>query len=136
MEPGLFCRYKWSDLTYMHSEALMRFPIAGDPMYSGPAWTWGLGMSTVWYETDTVAFIPTLEFVNIWIIDGQVTPSGPRSPSMCAATASSISGPASAWSGTPAATWASSNSAATAIWPSAPTAGTTRWCASIMRFRV
>jgi hypothetical protein len=80
MEPGLLCRFKWSELTYLHSELLIRFPIGGDPMYSAPAWTWGLGMSTVWYETDTIALIPTLEFVNIWIIDGQVTPIGAVAP--------------------------------------------------------
>jgi hypothetical protein len=76
MEPGLLARYKWNDLTYMHGQLELRFPIAGDPMYSGPALTWGLGLSTVWYETDTVAFIPTLEFVNTWILDGQYTPIG------------------------------------------------------------
>jgi hypothetical protein len=80
MEPGLLCRYKWSELTYLHSEALLRFPIGGDPMYSGPALTWGIGLSNVWYETDTVAFIRTLEFVNIWIFDGQVTPLGSALP--------------------------------------------------------
>src|SRR5262245_18726712 len=80
MEPGLLCRFKWNDITYLHSEVLIRFPIAGDPMYSGPAWTWGLGVSTVWYETDTFAVIPTLEFVNTWIIDGQVTPIGAVAP--------------------------------------------------------
>jgi hypothetical protein len=74
MEPGLLCRYKWSDLTYFHGQAELRFPIAGDPIYSGPALTWGVGVSHVWYETDTVAFIPTLEFINIWILDRQVTP--------------------------------------------------------------
>jgi hypothetical protein len=76
MEPGLLARYKWSDLTYIHSELELRFPIAGDPIYSGPALTWGLGVSTVWYETDTFALMPTLEFVNIWILDGQYTPLG------------------------------------------------------------
>jgi hypothetical protein len=74
MEPGLLCRYKWSDLTYLHGEAELRFPIGGDPIYSGPALTWGIGVSHVWYETDTMAYIPTLEFINTWILDGQVTP--------------------------------------------------------------
>jgi len=74
MEPGLLCRYKWNELTYLHSQFEIRFPLGGDPIYSGPAFTWGIGVSHVWYETDTVAFIPTLEFVNIWILDGQVTP--------------------------------------------------------------
>lgn len=80
MEPGLLARYKWSDLTYLHGELEMRFPLGGDPVYSGPALTWGLGVSTVWYETDTFALMPTLEFVNIWILDGQYTPIGIPSP--------------------------------------------------------
>jgi len=74
MEPGMLFRYKQSDLTYWHSELKMTFPIAGDPVYSGPALKWGIGISHLWYETDTTAYIPTLEFTNIWILDGQVTP--------------------------------------------------------------
>jgi len=73
MEPGVLCRFKYSDVTYWHSQLKLMFPIAGDPMYSGPALTWGLGVSHVWYETDTIAYIPTLEFINTWILDGQVT---------------------------------------------------------------
>jgi hypothetical protein len=74
MEPGMLFRFKQSELTYWHSELKMLFPIAGDPMYSGPALKWGIGVSHLWYETDTVAYIPTLEFTNIWLLDGQVTP--------------------------------------------------------------
>jgi len=74
MEPGMLFRYKQSELTYWHSELKMTFPIAGDPVYSGPALKWGIGISHLWYETDTTAYIPTLEFTNIWILDGQVTP--------------------------------------------------------------
>lgn len=80
MEPGVLCRYKASDLTYWHSQLKLMFPIAGDPIYSGPALTWGLGLSHVWYETDTVAYIPTLEFINTWILDGQVTTFPPGVP--------------------------------------------------------
>ena len=49
-------------------------------MYSGPVLNWGLGLSTVWYETDTFAIMPTLEFINIWILDGQYTPVGTAVP--------------------------------------------------------
>jgi len=74
MEPGLLCRYKQDELTFWHGEVKMMFPIAGDPIYSGPALTWGIGVSHLWYETDTTAYIPTLEFTNIWLLDGQFTP--------------------------------------------------------------
>jgi len=74
IEPGMLFRYRYSDLTYFHSEIRMTIPIAADPMYAGPALRWGLGMSTVYYETDTFALIPTLEFTNIWLLDGQFTP--------------------------------------------------------------
>jgi hypothetical protein len=74
MEPGLLCRYKWSDITYIHSEFELRFPLGGTPMYSGPGFTWGVGISTIWWETDTFAAMPTLEFINLWILDGQYTP--------------------------------------------------------------
>jgi hypothetical protein len=73
MEPGVLCRYQYSDITYLHSQVKLMFPIAGDPVYSGPLFTWGLGLSHVWYETDTTAYIPTLEFINTWVLDGQVT---------------------------------------------------------------
>jgi hypothetical protein len=74
MEPGLLCRYKVSDITFIHSEFELRFPLGGTPMYSGPGFTWGVGISTIWWETDTFAAMPTLEFVNLWILDGQYTP--------------------------------------------------------------
>jgi hypothetical protein len=74
MEPGVLWRFEQSELTYWHSELKMTFPIAGTPGYSGPLLKWGLGVSHLWYETDTVAYIPTLEFTNIWVLDGQYTP--------------------------------------------------------------
>lgn len=74
IEPGMLFRYQYSELTYLHSELKLTFPIAGDPAYSGQALKWGVGVSTVYYETDTMALIPTLEFTNIWLLDGQYTP--------------------------------------------------------------
>jgi hypothetical protein len=74
IEPGMLFRYQYSELTFLHSELKLTFPIAGDPAYSGQALKWGIGISTVYYETDTVALIPTLEFTNIWLLDGQYTP--------------------------------------------------------------
>jgi hypothetical protein len=80
MEPGFLCRFKVNELTYLHSQWELRFPIAGDPMYSGPSFTWGVGVSHLWYESDTFAMIPTLEFINTYIMDGQVTPPGSPVP--------------------------------------------------------
>ena len=74
MEPGMLWRYRWSDLTFWHSELKMTFPVPGTPGYAGPLLKWGIGVSHVWYETDTVAYIPTLEFTNIWVLDGQFIP--------------------------------------------------------------
>jgi hypothetical protein len=74
MEPGVLFRYKYSELTFFHSELKMTFPVPGTPGYAGPLLKWGIGVSHVWYETDTIAYIPTLEFTNIWILDGQFTP--------------------------------------------------------------
>jgi hypothetical protein len=80
MEPGVLARYKYSDLTYWHGQLKLMFPIAGNPNHSGPALTWGLGLSHVYYETDTFAYIPTIEFINTWILDGQVTNFPPGIP--------------------------------------------------------
>jgi hypothetical protein len=73
MEPGMLFRFKYSDLTYLHSEIKMSFPIGGDPMAAAPLLKWGIGVSTIWYETDTVAWLPTLEFTNLWFLDGLKT---------------------------------------------------------------
>lgn len=74
MEPGMLWRYKWSDITFWHSELKMTFPVPGTPGYAGPLLKWGIGVSHVWYETDTTAYIPTLEFTNTWVLDGQYIP--------------------------------------------------------------
>ena len=70
MEPGMLFRWKYNDLTYYHGELKMTFPIAGDPMGASPILKWGVGLSTIYYETDTIAYMPTLEFTNIWFLDG------------------------------------------------------------------
>ena len=74
MEPGVLCRFEYSELTHIHSEFKLMFPLGADPAYAGPAFKWGIGASHIWWETDTTAWIPTLEFTNIWILDGQWTP--------------------------------------------------------------
>ena len=80
MEPGMLCRYEWSELTYVHGQVKLLFPLGADPMYSGPVLTYGIGVSHLYYETDTIAYIPTLEFVHMVILDGQVLPPGGGPP--------------------------------------------------------
>jgi hypothetical protein len=80
--PGMLFRYKWNDLTYVHSEIELSFPIAGDPVFSAPVLKYGFGLSHLYYDSDEFAIIQTLEFVNIWFLDGNKTlpPLGPVPP--------------------------------------------------------
>jgi hypothetical protein len=80
LEPGMLWRYQYSELTFWHSELKMTFPVGGTPGFAGPLLKWGLGVSHLWYETDTLAYIPTLEFTNIWVLDGQYIPLGGGAP--------------------------------------------------------
>lgn len=71
LEPGLLLRYQWTPDTFLHGELKFRFPIAGDPAFSGPVLQYGLGISTILYETDSFAMLPTLEFLAWSVLDGQ-----------------------------------------------------------------
>lgn len=73
IEPGLLFGYRWNELTHFHSELKMSFPLGGDLMFSGPVLRYGLGFSHLYYENDEFALIQTIEFVNIWMLDGQKT---------------------------------------------------------------
>lgn len=79
MEPGMLFRYKWSDITYMHADLKMSIPLGGTPEFSAPVLKYGIGMSTIFYEDDTFAVMPTVEFINYWFLDGLYTqfPAGP-----------------------------------------------------------
>ena len=73
LEPGMLFRYKWNDITYLHSEVKYWFPLGGDPDHAGQVLNYGLGMSHLWFDADNFAIIPTLEFV-IWkVLDGAQT---------------------------------------------------------------
>lgn len=80
LEPGMLFRYQWNELTYIHSELKFLFPVGSDPAYSGQVLTYGFGVSHLWYENDTFAIIPTLEYINFWILDGQKTAFPPLLP--------------------------------------------------------
>ncbi len=74
MEPGFLLRYRWDDLTYVHSEIKYWFPIAGDPRSAGQFLRYGIGVSRVLYDCDSFAVIPTLEWVGWTVLDGYETP--------------------------------------------------------------
>jgi hypothetical protein len=81
LEPGFMLRYKWTDSTYIHGDLKWRFPVGGDPFHKGDVLKWGLGVSSILYETDTFAALPTLEFVGWHVLDGMKTlPSGVVAP--------------------------------------------------------
>ncbi|MCL4204043.1 MAG: hypothetical protein KJ000_16190 [Pirellulaceae bacterium] len=80
MAPGLVTAFQWSDATYLHAQCKFQFPIAGDPIYSGPLLHWGFGMSHLWYDSDAFAIIPTIETSFVSFLDGRVTPFPPEPP--------------------------------------------------------
>ena len=69
----MLARYKWSEDMYFHSELKFWFPLGGDPTFSGQVVRYGFGISNVWYDNDTFAAIPTLEFVGWSLVSGQKT---------------------------------------------------------------
>ena len=73
LEPGMLFRYKWNDITYLHSEVKYWFPLGGDPKHSGQVLNYGLGISHLWFDADNFAIIPTLEFVGWTVLDGEQT---------------------------------------------------------------
>ena len=77
LEPGMLVRYKWNDVTYLHTEIKYWFPLGGDPDHSGQVLNYGLGLSHLWFDADNFAIIPTLEFVGWSVLDGKQTgPAG------------------------------------------------------------
>lgn len=73
LEPAFMLRYKWTDSTYIHGDLKWRFPVGGDPVFKGDVLKWGIGVSTILYETDTFAALPTLEFVGWNMMSGAKT---------------------------------------------------------------
>ena len=73
MAPGLATSFQWSDATCLHAQCKFEFPIAGDPIFSGPLLHWGFGMSHLWYDSDAFAIIPTIETSFVSFLDGRAT---------------------------------------------------------------
>ncbi|MCA9177199.1 MAG: hypothetical protein KDB14_22070 [Planctomycetales bacterium] len=71
MEPGLLFRMRWTDDTYWHGQIKYRFPVGGNPVHGGQVMQVGSALSKLWYETDQVALIPTLEANSYFVLDGQ-----------------------------------------------------------------
>lgn len=76
LEPGVLGRFKQSDRTYFHGELKYWIPLGADPTFSGQILTYGVGMSTVWHETLTSAWIPTLEMQSLNFSGGKKTGPG------------------------------------------------------------
>jgi hypothetical protein len=74
MEPGLLGRFRWSDRTYLHFQGKYNIPIAGSPGFAGQLLIYGFGVSHVYYETDSFAFIPTFEYLGYAFFNGLKTP--------------------------------------------------------------
>ena len=73
LEPGVLGRYQWTERTYLHGELLYWFPLDANKTYVGQRLKYGLGVSTVLYETDMFAVMPTLEWVSWYFFDGAKT---------------------------------------------------------------
>lgn len=78
LEPGMLARFKINDRTYVHSEIEYWFPIAGHPEHSGQVLRWGVGVSRVWRDSDSLALIQTFEILGLSALDGMQ--SGPLDP--------------------------------------------------------
>ncbi len=76
IEPGLLARYRWTDETYFHGQLRYHIPFSGTGDYFGEVLIWGVGVSSIWYETDAFAVLPTLEVVGTSFLDGQRTTAG------------------------------------------------------------
>ena len=77
LEPGFLAQLKWTDKTYFFGDLRYQFPIGGDTIHSGQRLMYGLGMSTVQYQTDIFAVIPTFELIGWSALDGAKTlPNG------------------------------------------------------------
>jgi hypothetical protein len=70
MEPAFLIRYKINPGLFVHSEVRFLYPLGAHPDHSGEVVRWGIGTSWVWYETDFIALLPTLELVGWSLLDG------------------------------------------------------------------
>ena len=73
LEPGFAWRYKWSDVTYLHGDLKFWIPLGADDVHGGEVLSYGIAMSHVWRDGDDYAIMPTIEFVGMSFLDGQLT---------------------------------------------------------------
>lgn len=71
LEPGLLFRHTQSDLTWWHGELKMWIPIAGDPNQAGEVLRYGVGVSSVLYDSDRLAILPVAELGGLVFLSGQ-----------------------------------------------------------------
>jgi len=77
MEPGLLASMKWTERTFLFGEIRYLFALGGNSTYAGQRLRYGLGVSTIAYETDSFAILPTLEVSGWSVLDGsKTTPLG------------------------------------------------------------
>ncbi|WP_237226218.1 hypothetical protein [Rubinisphaera sp. JC750] len=69
LEPGFLASMRWTDRTYLFGDIRYQFPIGGNKQYAGQLLQYGLGLSTIGYETDAFAILPTFE-VTGWSAQG------------------------------------------------------------------
>lgn len=73
LEPGLLFRHQWNESTFIHGEVKYWLPIAGDQRFAGDVFKTGLGVSTIWRETDRTAWLPTFEVQTYSFLFGSET---------------------------------------------------------------
>ncbi|MGL4511473.1 MAG: transporter [Lacipirellulaceae bacterium] len=76
LEPGFAFRYKWSDVTYLHSDIKYWIPAGGDDAHAGQVLNGGVALSHVWRDSDCQAVIPTLELTGFAFLNGLETLPG------------------------------------------------------------
>lgn len=77
LEPGLLVRQQANDATFLHGELKYRLPIAGTTGFAGDVLSTGLGISTIWRDSDSYALIPTLEMRTLsFLFGGRTLPDG------------------------------------------------------------
>ena len=70
LEPGLLFRNRWSDDTWLHGELKFWFPLGADPAHGGQVVKFATGINRVWYETDSSAWLPSLELTSYSVLNG------------------------------------------------------------------
>jgi len=73
LEPGFLAHYQWGDRTWLHGELKYHIPLGGTPVFSGEVMEYGVGLSHLLWESDSVALIPTFEAVGWSVLNGTKT---------------------------------------------------------------